>query len=79
MATTQIDQAIRLLECEIGELKALLGEWNRLSVNLNGSKQYKGVARRIVLQSEKVEELIRPVFSRVKGKRGPEGKDPNTR
>jgi hypothetical protein len=65
MATTQIDLAIILLESEIEELKALMGEWNRLSVNLNGSKQYKGVARRIVLQSQKVEELIKAsVFSR---------------
>jgi hypothetical protein len=40
-------------------------EWDRLSVNLNGARQYKGVARRIVLQSQKVEELIKAnIFSR---------------
>jgi prefoldin subunit 5 len=49
MPIKQINEAINLLESEIQELRALMEEWNRLSVNLNGAKQYKGVAKRIVL------------------------------
>jgi hypothetical protein len=65
MLTTQINEAITLLESEIQELKALMGEWDRLSVNLNGQRKYNRVARRIVIQSQGLERFIKAsVFSR---------------
>jgi hypothetical protein len=40
-------------------------EWDRLSVNRCGARQYKGIARRVVLQAQKIEELINAnVFTR---------------
>jgi hypothetical protein len=59
MPTEQIHEAINLLQSDIQELRVLPEEWDRLSVNRNGARQYKGVARRIVLQSQKIEELIK--------------------
>ncbi len=65
MPTEQIHEATNLLQSEIQELRALMEEWDSLSVNRNGARQYRGVARRIVLQSQMIEELIKAsVFRR---------------
>ena len=54
MPTEQIHEAINLLESEIQELGVLMLEWDRLSGNLNGARQYKSIVKRIVLQSQKI-------------------------
>ncbi len=61
----QIEEEIKRLEADITELKASLPTWHVDAVNLDGSRQYRGKARRIVLQAQKVEELIKAnTFSR---------------
>jgi sugar-specific transcriptional regulator TrmB len=59
MVVKQIEEAIMQLESEIEELKQSLADWDRTSINLDGSRKYRGNAKRIVLQSQKVEELIK--------------------
>ena len=59
MAKEMITNAIRLLESEIQELKALMEEWERLSLNLDGATQYTQSAQNIVLHSQMIQKLIR--------------------
>ncbi len=61
----QLRTLTNLLQSEIQELRVLMQEWDRLSVNRSGASQYKGIARRVVLQAQKIEELINAnVFTR---------------
>lgn len=61
----QIEEEITRLEADITELKASLSRWDTDSVNPDGSRRYRGKVRRIVLQAQKVEELIKAnTFSR---------------
>lgn len=55
----QIEESVRQLEADIAELKNALTTWERDSVNSRGSKMYRGIVRRIVLQAEKVETLVK--------------------
>ena len=40
------------------ELRTSLSRWNVDSQNASGSKKYRGIAKRIVLQAQKLEQLI---------------------
>jgi len=61
----QINEAFTLLQSEIEELRVLMQDSDRLSVNLSGARQYKSIARGIVLQAQRIEELTKAnVFSR---------------
>ena len=54
-----IEQEIQQLESRIGELRESLKDWDRHSVNATGAKIYKEKARRIVLQAQAIESLIK--------------------
>jgi hypothetical protein len=54
-----IQESVRQLETDIKELKNALTTWDKDSLNSSGSKMYKGIVRRIVLQAEKVEALVK--------------------
>ena len=61
----QINEAINLHQSEIEEQRVLMQESDRLSANLSGARQYKSMARGIVLQAQRIEELTKAnVFSR---------------
>jgi hypothetical protein len=55
----QIEHEIKQLEADIGELKASLSLWDHDSANKYGAKKYNGVAKRVVLQAEKLAGLIK--------------------
>jgi hypothetical protein len=54
-----IEQAIKQLQERMEELRHALGEWDRHSVNTTGAKMYKEKARRISLQAQAIESLIK--------------------
>jgi hypothetical protein len=58
-APDQIEEALKALEENIAELRELMTYWNSTSVNVSGAKKYKGVSRRIVLQAQQVDELVK--------------------
>jgi hypothetical protein len=60
-----IEKEIALLEADILTLKNSLGAWDHDSQNIDGAKKYNGGAKRIVLQAQKLAELIKEkAFSR---------------
>jgi hypothetical protein len=54
-----IERGIQQLESNIKELRDSLKNWENLSVNRNGANGYKEKAKRIVLQAESIESLIK--------------------
>jgi len=54
-----IEQEIQHLESRIRELRESLEDWDRQSVNTTGAKMYKEKARRVVLQAQAIESLIK--------------------
>jgi len=61
----QIEEEIARLEADIDELRTSMPRWHVDHANIGGSKLYRGKARRIVLQAQKIEELIKEkTFSR---------------
>jgi hypothetical protein len=55
----QIGSEIGQLEADITELKGSLSGWDNDSASQFGAKKYNGIAKRIVLQAEKLAELIK--------------------
>lgn len=56
---TPIEHAIRDLESRISDLQNGLKDWDSLSVNRSGASVYREKAKRIVLQAQAVESLVR--------------------
>ncbi len=54
-----IEEAIRHLEAGISDLRESLKRWDMDSMNSTGAKRYKEKARRIVLQAQEIESLIK--------------------
>jgi hypothetical protein len=54
-----IEDAIRDLESRISALQNGLVDWESLSVNRSGASVYKEKARRIVLQAQAVESVVK--------------------
>jgi prefoldin subunit 5 len=60
-----IEKEIEHLEADILTLKNSLTDWDHDSQNIHGAKKYNGEAKRIVLQAQKLAELIKEkAFSR---------------
>jgi hypothetical protein len=55
----EIEEAIRHLEAGIVEFRESPERWDQDSVNSTGAKKYKEKVRRIVLQAEEIESLVR--------------------
>jgi len=54
-----IEEAIHHLEAGINDLRESLKQWDLDSVNSRGAKRYKEKARRIVLQAQEIESLVK--------------------
>ena len=56
----QIEEAFKQLEADISELKSCLPNWKWPgdAQNSHGSKRYRGIAKRIVLSAQRVQELV---------------------
>ncbi len=54
-----IEEAIHHLEAGINDLRESLKQWDLDSVNSRGAKSYKEKARRIVLQAQEIESLVK--------------------
>ncbi len=60
-----IEKEIEALESDVRALKDSLVNWDHASQNIQGAKKYNGGAKRIVLQAQKLAELIKEkAFSR---------------
>jgi hypothetical protein len=59
-ATTKpIADEIGKIREELAELEGHLPDWDQYSESSHGSKKYRGVERRIVLSSQRLEELVK--------------------
>ena len=60
-----ITKAIQEIEADVKTLSDSLAEWDRHFQNYDGSRKYREMANRVVLQAKKVESLIKEkTFSR---------------
>jgi hypothetical protein len=65
MTTKPIAAEIIKVREELAELEGHLQHWERDAESSYGAKKYRGVARRIVLSSQRLEELVKEnTFSR---------------
>ncbi|MCI0348020.1 MAG: hypothetical protein L0Z53_01220 [Acidobacteriales bacterium] len=55
----EIEEAIRHLEAGISDLRESLRRWDVDSMNSAGAKRYKEKARRVVLQAQQIESLVK--------------------
>lgn len=63
--TDQVRSAIEEVDNVLSELKACLDTWNRSGWNLTNSRKYRSIAKRIVLASRSLEEVVKEnTFSR---------------
>jgi len=62
---SEIEKAIQELQSDITTLGNSLTEWDQFSQNYEGSRKYREMANRVVLQAKKIESLIKEkTFSR---------------
>ncbi len=54
-----VEDALKQLESDISELKACLPGWDHDAGNIEGSRRYRGVAKRIVLSAQRVQEAVK--------------------
>jgi hypothetical protein len=65
MTTKPIATEIARLRGELVELEGHFTHWDRDAENIHGSKKYRSIARRIVLSSQRLEEVVKEnTFSR---------------
>ena len=65
MVPDEITKAIEEIEVDVKTLSNSLGEWDRHYQNYDGSRKYREMANRVVLQAKKIESLIKEkTFSR---------------
>jgi hypothetical protein len=61
----QIRSAIDEVAATLSELKNCLESWNRSGWNLDNSRKYRSIAKRIVLASRSLEQVVKEnTFSR---------------
>ncbi len=61
----QIRTAIDEVAATITELRDCLGSWNRSGWNLDNSRKYRSIAKRVVLASRSLEQVVKEnTFSR---------------
>lgn len=59
VTTKPIAAEITKIREELSELEGHLQHWERDAESSHGAKKYRGVARRIVLSSQRLEELVK--------------------
>ena len=59
MTTKPIAAEINKIREELNELEGHLEHWERDAESSHGAKKYRGVVRRIVLSSQRLEELVK--------------------
>lgn len=61
----QVRSAIVEVEDTLSELKGCLDSWNRSGWNLDNSRKYRSIAKRVVLASRSLEQVVKEnTFSR---------------
>lgn len=61
----QIRTAINEVAGTLSELRACLESWNRSGWNLDNSRKYRSIAKRVVLASRSLEQVVKEnTFSR---------------
>lgn len=61
----QIRTAIDEVAGTLSELRDCLGSWNRSGWNLDNSRKYRSIAKRVVLASRSLEQVVKEnTFSR---------------
>jgi hypothetical protein len=60
-----IGNEINKVREELAELEGHLPDWENYSKGIDGSRRYRSIARRIVLSTQRLEELVKEnTFSR---------------
>jgi hypothetical protein len=59
VTTKPIATEIARIREELSELEGHLQHWERDAESSHGARKYRGVARRIVLSSQRLEELVK--------------------
>lgn len=63
--TKAIGDEINKIREELSELEGHLPDWENYSRNIDGSRKYRSIARRIVLSAQRLEERVKEnTFSR---------------
>jgi len=61
----QVRATIAEVESTLSELKGCLESWNRSGWNLDNSRKYRSIAKRVVLASKSLEQVVKEnTFSR---------------